>query len=412
MSALTWRDVWPQWRDRLLARDDVRRWAEALPLTRWIARRRARQVFDLMAGFVYTQVLLACVRLGLFEHLLAEGPQPLDRLARALDLPEDGCDRLLRAARSLGLLERRSGDRWGLGPLGLPLATDAGLRALVLHHAALYRDLDDPVARLRGDAPPGELARFWPYAGQPGRDGGAQAAGAYSALMAATQPMVAAQVLQAHPVGRHRRLLDVGGGEGAFAEQAAARAPGLQVEVFDLPDVAERARQRLARAGLAGRSRVWPGSFLHDPLPAGADLVTLLRVVHDHDDAAVVQLLRAVRACLAPGGRLLLAEPMAGTPGADAMGDAYFGFYLLAMGQGRPRPVERLEALLHEAGFGRVRRLATRMPMLVQVLVAEVGDAVRTADAQSVGVRSAGVRSAGVAPKAHRSVPIPRENQV
>jgi demethylspheroidene O-methyltransferase len=375
MSALTglpWRDVWPHWRDRLLASPDFRRWAEALPLTRWIARRRARQVFDLMAGFVYTQVLLAGVRLGLFERLLAEGPLTTDRLTTALGLPPDGCERLLQAARSLGLLERRSGGRWGLGPLGLPLANDAGLRALVRHHAAFYRDLDDPVALLRGEAPPGELAQFWPYAGQPGRAGNAQVAGDYSTLMALTQPMVAAQVLQACPVGRHRRLLDVGGGEGAFAEQAAARSPSLQVEVFDLPEVAARASARLSRAGLAGRSRVWPGSFLHDPLPAGADLVTLLRVVHDHDDAAVLRLLQAVRTCLAPGGRLLLAEPMAGTRGADAMGDAYFGFYLLAMGQGRPRPVERLEALLREAGFGRVRRIATRQPLLVQVLSAEV----------------------------------------
>ncbi len=366
-----WRDAWPLWRDRLLAREDVRRWAEALPLTRWIARRRARQVFDLMAGFVYSQALLACVRLGVFERLMTQGPQTSARLALALDLPLDGCERLLRAARSLGLLEGRSGDRYGLGPLGLPLATDAGLRALVLHHAAFYRDLADPVALLRGSSPPGELARFWPYAGQPGRDGGAEAAGAYSALMAATQPMVAAQVLQAVPLGRHRRLLDVGGGEGAFAEQAAAAAPSLQVEVFDLPDVAARARLRLERAGLAGRSRVWAGSFLQDPLPAGADVVTLLRVVHDHDDAAVATLLRAVWHSLAPGGRLLLAEPMAGTPGADAMGDAYFGFYLLAMGQGRPRPVARLEALLKEAGFQRVRRIATRQPLLVQVLVAD-----------------------------------------
>jgi demethylspheroidene O-methyltransferase len=69
-----------------------------------------------------------------------------------------------------------------------------------------------------------------------------------------------------------------------------------------------------------------------------------VRVVHDHDDERVLALLRAVRAALPPGGTLLLAEPMAGTPGAQAMGDAYFGFYLLAMGSGRPRTPQRLGA--------------------------------------------------------------------
>ncbi|MDZ7813514.1 MAG: methyltransferase [Ideonella sp.] len=366
-----WSDGWPRWRDQLLARPGFRRWAESHLLTRWIARRRAAQVFDLMAGFVYSQVLLACVRLGLLEHLAVAGPQEASALARHLGLPLEGCERLLHAAVALRLLEPRSAHRFGLGPLGLPVAHDAGLRALVLHHQALYADLADPVARLRGTAAPGELARFWPYAQAPGECGDAQQAGAYSALMAATQPMVAAQVLQAYPLTRHRRLLDVGGGEGAFAIAAATAEARLRVEVLDLPEVTSRATTRLAAAGLAPRSQVWPTNFLQDPLPPGADLITLLRVVHDHDDASVRQLLAAVHAALAPGGRLLLAEPMADTPSASAMGDAYFGFYLLAMGQGRPRTARRLRALLQEAGFIHVRLLPTTMPLLVQVVLAE-----------------------------------------
>ncbi len=46
---------------------------------------------------------------------------------------------------------------------------------------------------------------------------------------------------------------------------------------------------------------------------------------------------RRAHDALPPGGTLLIAEPMAGTPGAEAMGDAYFGLYLWAMGSGRPR---------------------------------------------------------------------------
>ncbi len=47
------------------------RWAAASPLTRVVARRRAKALFDLCAGFVYSQILLACVRLRLFEILAA-----------------------------------------------------------------------------------------------------------------------------------------------------------------------------------------------------------------------------------------------------------------------------------------------------------------------------------------------------
>lgn len=371
MAAAAWFDAIPRWRERLLTSPAFQRWAEANPLTRWIARRRAAQVFDLMAGFVYSQVLLACVRLGLLERLAAQGPQTLAVLATALGLPVPACERLLRAAVALRLLERRSGERFGLGALGAPLAANPGLRALVEHHEALYADLADPVALLRVGHGDGALARFWPYAAQAGNAGGAHRAAAYSALMAATQPMVAAQVLQAYPVSRHRRLLDLGGGEAAFACAAARAAPALRVEVFDLPGVAERARARLAAAGLSARSAAWSGNFLSDVLPAGADLITVLRVAHDHDDGAVLRLLTAARQALAPGGRLLLAEPMADTPGAAAMGDAYFGFYLLAMGQGRPRQAAQLTTLLQAAGFVRVRKLPTHMPLLVGLLVAD-----------------------------------------
>jgi demethylspheroidene O-methyltransferase len=92
--------------------------------------------------------------------------------------------------------------------------------------------------------------------------------------------------------------------------------------------------------------------------------------VHDHDDGPALALLKVARAALPPGGTLLLAEPMAGTPGAEPIGDAYFGFYLLAMGSGRPRTKPELAAMLAEAGFSRVREPRTRRPMLVRLLVA------------------------------------------
>lgn len=370
-----WRDAVLAWRDRLLASEGFRRWAQAFPPTRWIARRRATAVFDLVAGFVYSQVLLACVQLRLFDLLLAEGPQTLERLAARLALPRDGMERLLQAAVSLRLLEARSQARYGLGSLGAPLAGNAGLTAMVEHHAALYCDLADPLALLRGTAGSGHLAGYWPYAGTdtPAVLSAQHLAG-YSALMAASQPLVADQVLQAYALNGHRRLLDVGGGDGRFASLAAREAPQLQIQVFDLPGVATAATRRFEQAGLADRCSAVGGDFFSDPLPGGADLVTLLRVVHDHDDARVGLLLRAVRRALAPGGRLLLAEPLADTPGAEPMGHAYFGFYLLAMGRGQPRSEARLRELLAHAGFERVRRLATPLPLQASVLLATPKD--------------------------------------
>jgi demethylspheroidene O-methyltransferase len=134
--------------------------------------------------------------------------------------------------------------------------------------------------------------------------------------------------------------------------------------------VAEQARTRFAAAGLAHRATAVGGDFLSDPLPQGADLVCLVRVIHDHDDGRALAILSAVRRALASGGTLLLAEPMAGTAGAEVMGAAYFSWYLMAMGSGRPRTPGELEALLRRAGFQRVTLVATRVPLQTLLIVA------------------------------------------
>jgi demethylspheroidene O-methyltransferase len=96
----------------------------------------------------------------------------------------------------------------------------------------------------------------------------------------------------------------------------------------------------------------------------------LIRVVYDHPDERALAILRAVFRALPAGGTLLLAEPMAGAPGAPRMGDAYFGFYLLAMHGGRSRTALQLQLLIETAGFTQVRELPTAIPLQVGVLVA------------------------------------------
>jgi demethylspheroidene O-methyltransferase len=364
-------DLWFRLRNRVLSDPTFQRWAARFPLTRLIARRRAAALFDLCAGFVYSQVLYAAVKLGVFDAL-AEDPLTVAELASRLSLSQEATRRLMDAATSLRLVERRGLDHYGLGVHGAALLGNSAVAAMIDHHSMLYRDMTDPVALLRREARDTELARFWSYAGRGGTSSDQADVAAYSALMAGSLSLIAEDILEAYPVANHRCFLDVAGGEGAFLQAAAAGSPHLRLVLFDLPPVAERARARLDRAGLSSRATAVGGDMLRDPLPAGADLAALVRVVHDHDDPQALQILCAVRRALPPGGVLLLAEPMARTRGAEPSGDAYFGFYLLAMGQGRPRTMEELCALATEAGFERARSIPTRRPMLCRLLVADV----------------------------------------
>ena len=367
---------WSAFRDRLLTRPAFRRWVSTIPGLRAISRYQSRRLFDLVAGFSYSQVLLACVRLDLFDRLSA-GPQAIGQIAREGGLPIESADILVRAAISLDLLEWRAGDQVGLGMLGAVMVDNPALTALVRHHQSVYEDLVDPLATLREPDRPTRLRNYWAYA-RDGRHYGEKQLDTtevrdYSELMSASQPLVAEQVLQAYDFSRHQCVLDVGGGQGTFLSHVARAHSGLQLKLFDLPAVAELARGRLAEAGLGHRIECIGGSFFEDPLPQGADLITLVRVAYDHPDDRVARILAAIREALRPrGGHLLLAEPLSGTSGAQAMGDAYFGLYLLAMGKGRARSAARLSELMTEAGFRDVRMVPTALPLQTGLLIARV----------------------------------------
>jgi demethylspheroidene O-methyltransferase len=364
------RERWFAYRNQKLADPRFQRWASTFPLTRPIATRRAQALFDLSAGFVYAQVLFACVRLAVFEAL-ADGPLAVDTLASRLNLPASGMARLLRAAAGLKLVDRCADGRYGLGVHGAAYLGNAAIKAMVEHHVLLYRDLEDPIALLRDGKRETALSSFWPYAQADNPDTiPAEAVAPYSELMASSQALIADDVLDAYPFIDHGTLMDVGGGEGTFLIAAARRRPDLALVLFDLPAVADRAGEAFKAARLANRATAIGGDFTTDSLPKGADLISLVRVVHDHDDATVAQLLRKVFDALAPGGILLLAEPFAETTGAESVG-TYFEFYLLAMRQGRPRSQSELMTLLYAAGFGRVRPVATARPMLAGLLVAQ-----------------------------------------
>jgi len=376
------REAWINIRNRLIGNPRFQRFAAKFPLTRPVARRRAEAVFDLSAGFVYTQILYAVVRLDLLAALRA-GPVPLDDLAQSVGLTREPLSRLLTAAAALELVERLPSGRVALGSVGAALLAQPGALAMIAHHDRLYGDLADPVALLRGTRTT-QLGRLWPYAAADSpREIDEAETRDYSALMDASQDFVSGELLAVYDFSRHRHLLDIGGGEAAFALRAARRHTNLRCTSFDLPGVAMRARERVATAGLESRVSIAAGDFFRDPLPEGADAVTLLRILHDHDDGPALALLRAVRRIMPPNGRLLIAEPMSNGKGGRRIADAYFGMYLLAMGSGRPRSVDETARLLKLAGF-RSRALHAPGAWMSSILVARPSETMPSDDHVSV----------------------------
>ena len=351
---------------RLVASRGFQKWAARFPLTRRKVRREGEALFDLLAGFCHSQVLMALVELGIPERLMAR-PATLQALAMQVAVPEDRLAVLLRAGVALGLIKRRRGERYVVTQRGAALVGVPGLQSMIRHHDVLYRDLADPVAFFRGETEPG-LARFWPYVF--GGDVDPQIAETYSDLMAQSQLLVADDTLDAISLRGITHLMDVGGGSGVFLTEAGGRAGDLRLTLFDLPGVAPLATARFATAGLRERATIKTGSFRQDPLPPGADAISLVRVLYDHSDNTVRDLLAKVHAALPAGGRLIISEPMSGGASPHRPGDAYFALYTMAMGTGKARSTEEIANLCREAGFADLRTPAARRPFITSVITA------------------------------------------
>ncbi|MCE8007669.1 methyltransferase [Aestuariivita sp.] len=356
------------WLNRLVARPGFQRWASTFPLTRGRARRDGAALFDVVQGFVKSQVLMALVELDVFRRLRA-GPQTAEQMGRALDIPADRMQVLLQAGAALGLLKRRRGGRYGLARQGAALMGVPGLEAMIRHHRAFYRDLEDPVALLRGPERT-ELSEFWPYVFGARGDVAPDVARTYSDLMAQSQQLVAQDTLRAIDLKCVTRLLDIGGGTGAFLEAVGAANPGLDMVLFDLPQVVPDATDRFARAGLADRVRIEAGSFREDSLPEGADAISLIRVLYDHADDTVEALLSKVFDALPGAGRLIISEPMAGGAKPEIAGDVYFAFYTMAMQTGRARSAKDIAAFCRAVGFEQIRSPAPSRAFVTRVLTA------------------------------------------
>jgi SAM-dependent methyltransferase len=104
------------------------------------------------------------------------------------------------------------------------------------------------------------------------------------------------------------RMLDVGGGSGAYAIAFAKLFPALHAEILDLGAVVPLAEDYISEAGLQNRVRVRPGDMRLADFGEGYDLVLLSAVCHmwsEEDNRALVK--RCARA-LVPGGHLVIRE--------------------------------------------------------------------------------------------------------
>jgi 2-hydroxy-4-(methylsulfanyl)butanoate S-methyltransferase len=296
-------------------------------------------------GFMGSQALFAALEIGLFTELAA-GPASAAELALRLGLEPRPLLVLLEACAATELLER-DGDRYrntaaasrylvrrARGYMG-----DYYLRQIA---ATLYAQVPAAARVIRGHAAGVTYAGFLDDPARTEEFIRGQHAGSSGP---------AYLLARSHDLSGFTRLLDLGGGSGAFSIEIARRH-GLTATVVDHPSVVSVARKIVAEAGLAERIRCVPGDAIAGPWPEGADLILLSYVVSSYGPDMLQDVLARAGAYLPPGGGLIVHDFALheGQPGPRNAALWYFA-NLAISATTYPHTVESITRAMSAAGF-------------------------------------------------------------
>ena len=341
-----------------------------VPILRALINYEGNKIHEIMSGFVYSQILHLLIYLDIFQFLKKEG-RSLDEVSQFLEITNERSLLLLRGGCALNLICYKRKKYW-LTRVGAQIVGVPGLMDMIQHNQILYRDLLDPVKLLYGSGET-ELSQFWPYVRKEGEKKkiSAKVSSEYSKLMQTSQRLVADQTLQSYSFKGVKRILDIGGGTGAFLLAVKRKYPRLKATVFDLPNVIDIAKSNQEKNDDLESLTFHSGDFLKNELPSNQDVICLVRVLYDHEDSTVELLLKRIYEALPNGGSLLITEPMSGGSKAMRSSDCYFSFYTMAMTTGKVRSFEEHKAILLRAGFSNIVKHAVSAPFITQVMSAK-----------------------------------------
>lgn len=281
---------------------------------------------------------------GLLAERIGADPDVLGRLLgflAARDVfgePEPGVFAL--TPLSLTLLDGHASQlRAWLDEGGIGARMDAAVRALT----DAVRTGRSPYARIHGDSYYQDLA-----AQRSGPD--------FNTLRQAHAESFSDELADAHPWQKVQQVVDVGGGTGAFLEALMRRFTELRTTLVELADAAVAAEERITAAGLGGRFTAAGGSFF-DPLPPGADVYTLINVLHNWNDEAAVRILRRCAEAAGENGTVVVVERL--TDGAERRSITAMDLRMFLFASGKERSLAELRTTAEAAGLVCEQRSAT-----------------------------------------------------
>ena len=259
----------------------------------------ADDLHQLARAFFRSRILLTAYELGLFTAL-GDGGKTSAEVASALETDPRATDRLMNALAVLGLLHKEEGRFANAEAAARYLVKGkAEYMAGLMHTVNLW----DSWSTLTGAVRAGTTAFE-----RPGGEAGERRTDAFIAAMHAGASARAERLVATLDLAGVSRVLDVGGGSGAYAMAFVRASKKITATVFDLPHVTPLTRRYVEAGGLSGKIDVVEGDATADELPRGYDLVFMSQLLHSNSPAENEALIANGAASLNPGGRLVIQD--------------------------------------------------------------------------------------------------------
>ncbi|MBK8765531.1 MAG: methyltransferase domain-containing protein [Burkholderiaceae bacterium] len=272
---------------------------------------------DIATAYGQSAALMAAVEVGLFTAV-SEGAGTYEEVARALAIHVTNAERLMVMLCAIGLLEKSEGRHRNAADVERFLV--AGKTGYMGPWITFTKPMWNEWGKLGEHIRNTQLSVLGSNREYTTVDARRYHNATYSIGLGAGRRFSR----QVDLTGR-RRIMDIGGGSGAYCIAAAKAYPGIRAVVLDVPAVCEVARDFIADNGVADRVQAQACDFTQDPFPVDCDVAIMASNLPLYSREMIAMVIRKAHDALLPGGQMHLIGETTNDDRTGPMGPAYWG---------------------------------------------------------------------------------------
>lgn len=331
---------------------------------------QSRQAIErIIVGCRLTQMTRVAAELGVAD-IIESKTKSVDAIAAECEADTESLYRLLRGLSRAGIFQEYPDQGFGHTEMSrwLCRSRTGNVAAMAIHYGSewVWKPWGELLNAVKYGESGSELALGKNLFEYLSTDVAAEQV--FEDYMAGVTEIVAEEFTATYDVSNPLTVVDVGGGLGSLLAAILECSPSSRGILYDLPNVASEARERLLQRGLLDRCTVVGGDFF-ERVPSGGDLYALKWIVHDWSDADAIRILRNCRAAMGDSSRLVLVEFEISGDRDEAA--CLMDLQMMVLLRGRERTRDEFKELLSKANL----RLETvyRLPSGFSIFEAGIG---------------------------------------